>query len=441
MYSWHCSGPSPHWNPLNVTDEVNMVPLPVNPPVAAPYLEGVHYSGSFVPVAPQQFTQACLLGYPCVSQRVAILPQTSAGTVCRPAACPSWIPGGYNNQSVRSQCLFIDGYNRPTDQCKEEQAAILFNIPNGAGTQQIQGSFLSQVGLADDTINGPWCNCPRPGLGSMRDPAPAEGMGISWWDSTHTSDINQKWQFTNDANETYFVNSDAYYNQNDMPTCTYPYSCPIPPYRSTTMNQGNSGNFAISTDVSTKPINGSGNASEGWGYEMSIPYATSNFYACGTSDFPRGCPHTSLQYDNVCGSLFPTVNSLNGLTCADASGDYGHFYGWYDSDVCTADTSNPSYYCDPTQYYQPFNRDGMKRVFKYTLGGDWIGTDSAQDGTVMVSFGHKYEEYSVSWDWGWGVGVFPVSGPGYGLGFNPQDNQKEKPTYATARYCFGESSC
>ena len=456
--SWHCSTPQPHWAPADPGSAVKIIKMPprfwsVCGGAAQracdelSYIEGVHYGGSFIPQVPQQFTESCNIGFPCVSERAATSSQASAGYACQPSPCPDWLshPGGYDNHDVQQSCIFIDGYNKPTDGCKEEQAAVVFNVPGGPGTQTLSGGFVSQIGLADDTQNGPWCNCPRPGLGSMRDPAPADGVGISFWDDNHTSG-QQKWQFINDYQGSYFVNGDAYYNRDDMPWCGFPARCPIPPFRSITEYHGDTQHLDLSPGiqaaVTTQPVqsnSSSDSANQGWGYAMSIPYRTGGFYGCGSGQFPRSCPRTSIQYQNVCGSSFPLVNPSSGARCGSDDGTHGHFYGYYDPDVCNADPGNPNYYCSPG--YQPFDRDGMERTYKYILQGDWRGADYAQAGTFMLSYGHKFEEFDVNWKWGWGFDIFPEPGPGFGFSFEPDDAQKETMTYAAVRYCFGGASC
>ena len=443
-----CADPRPHWAPLDPGSAVHLLDVAssvciarVHRCVAIPYVDGVHYLGSNAPIVPSEFVEACGLGYPCQSERSATTPQATTAVICQPSPCPGFVqhPGGYDNSDVRQQCLFIDGYNKPTDKCQEEQAAVLFDIPNGSGVQKVSGEFVSQIGLADDTVNG--VSSPRPGLGQMRDPEPSDGMGMTFWDDNHKSG-QQKWTFINDYNGHYFLNSDAYYNMNDVPECAVPAQCPLPPFRSATRyeggGQGLDGSPGIMTDVTTRPVQdtSANDASQGWGYATGIPYSTSGSYSCGTTDFPRSCPRTSLQYRDVCGSSFPLWNGSLGRPCAATDGSSGLFVGAYDYDPC----SDPNQYC-PTAGAQRFSRDGMERFYKYFLQADWQGTESAQAGTVLLSLGHKYEEYSVEWKWGWAIDLFPEAGPGFGFSLEPRDEQREDMTYVSWRYCFGMSSC
>ena len=395
-----CTLPHPHWAALQPGGSVD-------PLHQATLADGVQYSGSLVPVIPDEFVEACNAGFPCVSERAATSVPAALGSVCAPSPCPAG-GGGYSNPQVQANCVLLDGFDRASN-CTQEWAVYDIGEPTGSGINHIAADWSSQVGVADDMLSDPTD-------GNQRNPPPLDSLGVSWYDDNHATDGAQKWFFSDDSNQGYFVNEDGYYNRGDIPQCSKVNpGCngALPPYRTSNISAiyNNSGQNSISTDAYTN-----GQSGEGWGYGMNIPYSPSAPLDPLYSD-----PASTVQYEDVCGSLFPVTNPINGGYCADNSGDQGLFSGYY----------NP----DEAHFYY---RDGIARAYDYEVDANWSGTDSVQSGTEVIAFGHMFTDYSVDWSLGWGVGP---EGPDLSFEFKPQNQQMETTYTLSVRYCFGGATC
>ncbi|HEX2039214.1 MAG TPA: hypothetical protein VHF47_05715 [Acidimicrobiales bacterium] len=365
------------------------------------FFEGVSYPGDMDIPTPQQFADACAAGYRCVSNDVSMQQAAAAGD---PAG------GGYQNRDLQRRCLFIDGYNRPKDDCNQEMGAVGV-LPYQGGDNQLMAAWVTQLGLADNTTNAP------PPDDRMKSPAAVDGFGASWFDDGHERG-GQKWSHRPSTTDVFFVQSDWYYHRNDIPQCHRAFAgctTPIPPTRDVSHYVNVS---TITADTSSVQSASDYLPGQGWGYGFKIPYLP-------TSPLDgNGWPKTSTQYYDACYAHYYTVGNTN---CQDQSGNSSWFTGYYNPDSGTR--------LGP--------RAGMGRSYGYHVEAKFSGTQSSQAGWFAASYGHKWTEHTVEFNGGWGWDIFPRRSkvPSFSVSFTPKETEKATVTYFVGRYCYGNASC
>jgi hypothetical protein len=360
------------------------------------YFGGVAYPGD-VPV-PLQFADACASGYRCVSNDVDV----------QMAAATAGGGGGYQNRDLQRKCLFIDGYNRPKDDCTQESSYVGV-APYRTGSQTLMGAWLTQLGIADNTTGAP------PPDDRLKSPAAVDTFGVTFFDDDHKNGL-QKWDFlSTSANNQFFVQSDWYYHRNDIPQCHRAFAgctTPIPPTR-------DAGQYVTVAGVDAAM--GSW-ADYGWGYGFSIPHRTGTWPSPSPLD-GNGWPRTATQYYDACHAHYYTVGNSN---CQDQTGNSSMFSGYYNPDSGTRVGPRP----------------GMGRTYGYHIEAQFqTRGQSRESGWFLANFGHKWTEYGVRWSWGWGFDFLPRRGIGWGISFDPYEEEKSRVEHAYARYCFGGASC
>lgn len=85
----------------------------------------------------------------------------------------------------------------------------------------------------------------------------------------------------------------------------------------------------------------------------------------------------------------------------------------------------------------------MGRTYGYHMDAEFrtLGADTSRNGYFVTHYGHKWTEYGVRWSAGWGFDFFPKAGPGFGISFEPYEEEKSKVNHDDFRYCFGGASC